>query len=123
MIRGKTEDGATLIAFLVDVLEGREPKAKVADRLKAARLLMDRLWGKPMQSLERSGPGGGPLQVSHGRRNLDSLTTEELRALASQREVLIQQRERLLAIMEAQGIQPLEAQQPPSLEGDAPDGG
>lgn len=44
---------------------------------------------------------------------LDGLTTEELRQLASQRETLIAQRERLLKLLEATGVA---AQQPPVAE-------
>jgi hypothetical protein len=99
MIAERTEDGATLIEFLVDVLEGREAKAKVADRLEAARLLADRLWGKAVASLEVSGLGGSPVGDDSP---LSGLSIEELRQLASQREVLIQQRERLLRLLESQ---------------------
>jgi hypothetical protein len=116
MIREKTRDGAELVDFLVKVVTGKEPRAKVSDRLEAASLLMDRAWGKPMQAVELSGPGGGPVQ---GSNSLAELSIEELRLLASQREVLIQQRERLLRLLEAQQQAPALA--PPS--GGAPDGG
>lgn len=37
---------------------------KLADRLTAARELLDRGYGKPSQALEHSGPAGGPLVCS-----------------------------------------------------------
>jgi hypothetical protein len=114
-IKERTLEGQLMIDFLVAVVTGEEP-GKPADRLEAARLLMERLWGKAVAAVELSGPGGQPLGDASP---LSGLSIEELRALASQREVLIQQRERLLRLLESHQQTPALA--PPS--GDAPDGG
>jgi hypothetical protein len=112
-VREITDDGATILKFLNDVMDGSVPKARVADRVAAARELGDRLWGRAVAAVELSGPGGGALQVDSSR--LDAMSDDELRQLASQREVLIQQRERMLRL--------LEAQQVPAPAEDGPDGG
>lgn len=101
MIREKTEDGAAVVRVLVDVLEGREPRAKVADRIEAARLLMDRAWGRPLQAMELSGPDGGPIQSLNVMANVDTDTLHRL----------VELRDQVLA---------LQAQQLPTPDGNAP---
>ena len=41
LIRDQTGNGADLVAFLVSVVAGNEPRARVADRIQAARLLIE----------------------------------------------------------------------------------
>lgn len=39
--------------------------AKDAARVAAAQAILDRGWGKPAQSMELSGPEGGPIQTEN----------------------------------------------------------
>lgn len=52
-----------------------------SERNTAAIALLDRGWGKPAQSLELSGPDGGPIETEASGINLAALTTDELRQL------------------------------------------
>ena len=63
IVREKTNDGADVVDFLIKVVNGRVRKAKLADRIHAAEVLLDRGFGKPLQSVELSGPDGGPIQL------------------------------------------------------------
>ena len=49
----------TAIKTLVGVMNQSE--APPAARVHAAQALLDRGWGKPAQSVEHSGPDGGPV--------------------------------------------------------------
>lgn len=53
-----------------------------AARVAAANSILDRGHGKPKQSVEASGPDGGPIPVS-STLNVEGLTLEQKRALAS----------------------------------------
>ena len=55
----------------------RNPGVEPADRLRAAQIVMDRAYGKPVQATEISGPDGGAIHVS-----VAGMTDEALRALA-----------------------------------------
>jgi hypothetical protein len=63
---------------------GNGPSAHVASvpdiptRITAAEKLTDRVVGKPRQSVEHSGPDGGPISTSH---DLSGLSAQELRVL------------------------------------------
>ena len=48
------------IETLADVMRRGKPK----DRAYAASALLDRGWGKPAQSVEHSGSGGGPISAA-----------------------------------------------------------
>jgi len=51
-----------------------------SDRNQAAKLMLEFGWGKPKQSLELEGPGGGPIRtVDESAARLAALTVEELR--------------------------------------------
>lgn len=60
LIREKTQEGATLVAFMLQVFEG-EHDAKLADRMAAATWLSDRGFGKPAQAIEVGLPDGTTL--------------------------------------------------------------
>ncbi len=48
-IRVETYDGATMVKFLIDVMEGNEPEAKVKDRIEAAKTLLRLCFDNPSQ--------------------------------------------------------------------------
>lgn len=50
------------IATLVEIMKNK--KVPAAARVHAACAILDRGYGKPVQSTELSGPGGKPLEVS-----------------------------------------------------------
>jgi len=53
-----------------------------ADRNQAAKLLLEFGWGKPKQSLELAGPGGGPIRTADDSvASLARLSVDELRQL------------------------------------------
>ena len=60
-IREQTKDGEELVEFMLRVLRGELPEAKLRDRLDAATWLSDRAFGKPVQAMEHSGTDGEPL--------------------------------------------------------------
>lgn len=65
--RRQTGDGRKVVDFLMAVMENRVPDApriSVKYRLEAARELLDRGFGRPMQPTELSGPAGGPLPLT-----------------------------------------------------------
>lgn len=65
---------ATALATLVKVMRtGESDASKVA----AANSILDRGYGKPRQSVEHSGAGGGPIQMV----DLTKLSDEQLAAL------------------------------------------
>lgn len=51
----------TQAALDVLVAVMQDKKAKGADRVHAAKVILDRAWGRPAQSVELAGPGGGPI--------------------------------------------------------------
>lgn len=53
-----------------------------AARVAAANSILDRGYGKPKQTVEASGPDGGPIQTE-GTIDTSGLSTEQLRAVAS----------------------------------------
>lgn len=83
LVRERTEEGAQLVDFALRVhsgeefashetgKEGAEAKALTVRerveitkvRLDAGKWLADRGWGAPMQQVEHSGEGGGPMVV------------------------------------------------------------
>ncbi len=56
LARSHTE---TAIRTLVGVMN--QGDAPAAARVSAAQALLDRGWGKPLQAVEHSGDGGGPI--------------------------------------------------------------
>ena len=50
LIREETDDGLLAVRFLVDLMDAQIEGAKIADRLAAARELLDRGFGKPATS-------------------------------------------------------------------------
>ena len=48
-IRVDTGDGTTMVKFLIDVVEGNEPEAKVKDRIEAAKVLLHLCFDNPAQ--------------------------------------------------------------------------
>jgi hypothetical protein len=56
----KTKDGATLLAMLLDIMENDED---TGHRLTAIKILLERCWGKPVESVEHSGVDGQPIQI------------------------------------------------------------
>jgi hypothetical protein len=57
------ENSIPALQVVVDIL--KNPKSANKDRLKAAEIILDRAWGKPIQGVEMSGPAGGPVEVKH----------------------------------------------------------
>jgi len=68
---------AKALLTLAEVMAGDNPTARVA----AANSLLDRAYGRPKQTVDTSGPGGGPIETV----NIDpaKLSADQLRALAS----------------------------------------
>lgn len=60
-IREQTGNGQELVAFMLQVFRGRQPKARLRDRMDAATWLADRAFGKPVQQMEHTGRDGQPL--------------------------------------------------------------
>ena len=81
-----THGGREIIDAVLQVLRSYPQYPKV--RLQAAELLLDRAFGKAVESLTVTGAGGGPVQVE--TRALAAMDTETLRALVRQREELLQ---------------------------------
>ena len=48
-IRVDTGDGASMVKFLIDVVEGNEPDARVRDRIEAAKVLLHLCFDNPAQ--------------------------------------------------------------------------
>ena len=48
-IRVDTGDGTSMVKFLIDVVEGNEPEAKVKDRIEAAKVLLHLCFDNPAQ--------------------------------------------------------------------------
>lgn len=69
------ENSLVALQKVIEILNN--PKSKNSERLKAAEIIMDRAWGKPTQSTEISGPGGGPIETAHSI-DLSMLSDEEL---------------------------------------------
>ena len=76
LIRERTNDGADLVDFALSILQGKRG-ARLQQRLEALQWLADRGWGRAVQSIEASGPGGGPIVVSQGP-DLSQLSDGEL---------------------------------------------
>ena len=54
LVLRETDDGLRLVRFLVDVMDAEIEGVKTADRAAAARELLDRCFGKPFTSTDRS---------------------------------------------------------------------
>lgn len=71
--------------MLLSVVDGTiKPRPKAADRIDAARLLLDRAWGRPVQTTELTGPGGGPIQSLNIMASVDTATLYKLVELRDQ---------------------------------------
>lgn len=68
MCRLRTPDCVRLWGEVLD-----DPSAPLRDRMRAAELLMDRAYGKPMQQAQ--------IAVAHDARDAKSLTDDELAAI------------------------------------------
>lgn len=53
---------AAALKALADIC--KDPKAPAASRVQAASALLDRGYGKPVQSVEHAGPGGRPMEMN-----------------------------------------------------------
>lgn len=77
------ENSIPALQVVVNIL--KNPASANKDRLKAAEIILDRAWGKPVQGVEMSGPGGGPVEVMHyaklGDDELDAIIFEKLGSL------------------------------------------
>lgn len=62
-VRSKTRNGKDLVEFWLSVIEGRQPRATMQDKLKAAEQLADRGFGKPDISHKISGENG-PIEIA-----------------------------------------------------------
>lgn len=76
LIRDQTKDGATLVEFLQNVVDGNV-KATTRDRLEAARMLMDRSLGRSVETVLTGELG------EEERAAAASLTTDQLESLAN----------------------------------------
>ena len=54
LVLRETDDGLRLVRFLVDVMDAEVEGVKISDRAGAARELLDRCFGKPFTSTDRS---------------------------------------------------------------------
>ena len=71
-VRGATRDGESLVRFFLAVSAGKVPDehgraikgktVELRERIEAHKWLADRGYGKAVQPVEASGPGGGPMQ-------------------------------------------------------------
>lgn len=61
LVKEQTEDGAELVDFMLRVLRGKRHPLRY--KLEAACWLADRGFGKALQQMEVSGPGGGKIVV------------------------------------------------------------
>ena len=84
LARAATNDGETLVAFFVAIMEGRAPvgwpegrRVEPGHMIEAARWLADRGYGKAPITVDVSGT------VTH-RGELDEYTTDELRAMRNE---------------------------------------
>lgn len=70
----KTLQGSTLTAakVLQEILEGKEENAKVSDKIKAAQLVLDRVYGT------------APQTIVHGKVDLEKLPDSELQKIIAQ---------------------------------------
>ena len=79
------ENSIPALQVVVDIL--KNPKSANKDKLKAAEIILDRAWGKPIQGVEMSGPGSGPIEVKHFGQldddQLDQIILEKFEKLAS----------------------------------------
>lgn len=74
----RTQDA---LDVLVSVMQDED--AKGADRVSAAKVILDRAWGRPAQSVELGGPGGGPIPTEPRGEPDPSFTASVLAELRS----------------------------------------
>ena len=78
------ENSIPALQVVISIL--KNPASANKDRLKAAEIILDRAWGKPVQGVEMSGPAGGPVEVKHiGQLDddqLDQIILEKLKSLS-----------------------------------------
>lgn len=65
------------VSTLADVCENGGHRERVA----AAVAILDRAWGRPVESVEHSGPNGAPIQQATAQLDLSRLSGEELRMM------------------------------------------
>lgn len=51
------------VKTLTSILDGSDEGAKTGDRLRAAEIVLDRAWGKPVQQTEVTGEDGGAIEL------------------------------------------------------------
>lgn len=84
-IIAKSNNGERMVALLLSIVDGKgKPKPRWSDRIEAARLLLDRGWGRPLQTTEVTGPGGGPIQSLNIMATVDTDTLRKLVELRDQ---------------------------------------
>ena len=78
------ENSIPALQVVVNIL--KNPASANKDRLKAAEIILDRAWGKPVQGVEMSGRDGGPIEVKHYAKlddnELDAIIFEKLASLS-----------------------------------------
>ncbi len=75
LVRDQTDDGAELVAFMLRVLRGKRQPLRY--KFEAACWLADRGFGKALQQMELSGPGGETLtiRIEYGDEAADDVGT------------------------------------------------
>jgi hypothetical protein len=63
LVRQETQDGAELVAFMLRVL--RSKRTPLRQKMEAVAWLADRGFGKALQQMELSGPGGGRIVIGY----------------------------------------------------------
>jgi hypothetical protein len=79
-IRARTEDGQTLVDYVLGVFADQTQDAKL--RLEAATWLADRGFGKPIQTTELTGKDGAPLGPGWDLARLSDQELEDAERLA-----------------------------------------
>ena len=84
----RTRHGRSEIDTLYRI--SHDPKAGAAARISAANSLLDRLYGKPSQAVEVSGPDGGPVELRALVAHMAATLTEtQLDALIAAKDAAI----------------------------------
>ena len=101
----RTRHGRSEIDTLYRI--SHDPKAGAASRIAAANSLLDRLYGKPAQAVEVSGPDGGPVELRALIAHMAATLTE------AQVDALIAAKDAALVAMSAHSelVEPTKQQQ------------
>ena len=88
LVLRETEDGARLVQFLIDVVDAEVEGVKFADRMSAARELLDRCYGKPFTATDRStaisddGDDASDVLIDRILRSIDEASSDDEREAA-----------------------------------------